>query len=42
MRALPRWVLDGAIVGIVGGSDFVEEKYAMMKNVGLPMVGVWM
>ena len=42
MRALPRWVLDGAIVGIVGGSDFVEEKYALMKNVGLPMVGVWM
>ena len=29
-------------MGIVGGQDFVDEKYAAMKNLGLPMVGIWM
>ena len=42
MRPLPSWVLQGAIVGIVNGEDFVREQYAKMKNLGLPMVGIWM
>lgn len=42
MTALPEWVTKGAVVGIVGGQDFVDEKYAAMKNLGLPMVGIWM
>jgi len=42
MRPLPEWALKGAIVGIVGGQEFVDEKYAMMKAGGLPMCGIWM
>ena len=42
MEALPKWVLQGAVVGIVGGQDFVDEKYEMMKELELPMVGIWM
>jgi alpha-glucosidase len=42
MRPLPEWALKGAVVGIVGGQDFVNEKYAMMKKLELPLVGIWM
>jgi hypothetical protein len=42
MRPLPSWVLQGSIVGIVNGEDYVREQYAKMKNLGLPMVGIWM
>jgi len=42
MRALPEWALQGAIVGIEGGQEFIDEKYAMMKGLGLPMAGLWM
>lgn len=27
MKPLPSWIQNGVIVGIVGGQDFVEEKY---------------
>lgn len=42
MRKLPRWILDGVVIGIVNGQDFVDEKYEFMKNLGLPMAGIWM
>ena len=42
MRPLPDWVLQGCVIGIEGGQDFVDEKYANMKALGLPMVGIWM
>ena len=42
MAPLPEWSLNGAVVGIVGGQEFVDEKYAMMKKLELPMVGIWM
>ena len=42
MRPLPEWALQGAIVGIVGGQEFVDEKYALMKENELPMAGIWM
>ena len=42
MEALPSWIMQGAIVGIVGGQDFIDEKYALMKSQGLPLVGLWM
>lgn len=42
MDALPEWVMQGAIVGVVGGQDFVDDKYQKMKDLGLPMVGIWM
>jgi sulfoquinovosidase len=42
MKPLPEWSQKGAIVGIVGGQQFVEDKYKLMKSLGLPMVGIWM
>ena len=42
MEPLPEWVMQGAVVGIVGGQDFVDEKYKKMKDNGLPLVGIWM
>lgn len=42
MKPLPDWVSKGALIGIVGGQDFVQEKYDMMKSLGLPMAGIWM
>jgi len=42
MKPLPEWLSKGCIVGIVGGQKFVDEKYAFMKSLGLPMVGLWM
>ena len=42
MEALPKWALQGAVVGLVGGQEFIDEKYAMMKDLELPMVGIWM
>jgi len=42
MDPLPSWVLQGGILGIVGGQDFVDEKYALMKENDTPLVGIWM
>jgi alpha-glucosidase len=42
MRPLPAWVQQGAIIGIVNGQDYVEKQYQKMKDLGLPMVGIWM
>jgi hypothetical protein len=32
MEPLPSWIQQGVVVGIVGGQDFVEEKYKLMKD----------
>jgi sulfoquinovosidase len=42
MEPLPEWILEGCIIGIVGGQDYVDEKYAYMKSFDLPMNGIWM
>lgn len=42
MEPLPSWVMQGAVVGIVGGQCTIDEKYALMKNQGLPIAGIWM
>jgi len=42
MKPLPKWVQQGSIIGIVNGQDYVDEKYKKMKDLGLPMVGIWM
>ena len=42
MKPLPAWIQKGCIVGMVNGQDFVDEKYAYMKGLELPMVGIWM
>jgi len=42
MEPLPEWVQQGAIVGMVNGQEFIEEQYKKMKQLDLPMVGIWM
>jgi hypothetical protein len=27
MKALPEWILDGAVVGLQGGQDFINSTY---------------
>lgn len=39
---LPAWVNDGAILGIQGGQDFVEEVIQDALNAGLPLASVWL
>jgi len=42
MEALPEWVLKGAVVGMVGGQDFINQKYALLKQHEVPLAGIWM
>lgn len=42
MKALPEWILDGAVVGIQGGQDFINSTYIQMKGAGLKMSALWM
>lgn len=38
---LPDWVYDGAILGIQGGTQAVEDKLARVAQAGMPVTGVW-
>ena len=42
MRPLPDWVLQGGIVGIVNGEEYIREQYAKLKAHEVPLVGIWM
>lgn len=42
MPALPRWVDDGAILGIQGGQDKVERIVQQGLNISCPIAGVWL
>ncbi|KAJ6439434.1 aromatic prenyltransferase [Purpureocillium lavendulum] len=42
MRPLPRWVDDGAIVGIQGGQGKVERVVNAASDADCPVVGVWL
>jgi len=42
MKPLPRWIFDGAIVGMEGGQEFVDKTYKFLKERQIPMVGIWM
>ena len=42
MKALPEWILDGAVVGLQGGQDFINSTYIQMKDAGLKMSALWM
>ena len=42
MSSLPTWTQEGAIVGLEGGSDIVEEKMAALQGAGVKMVGLWL
>lgn len=38
---LPGWVYDGAILGVQGGTEVVEQKLARAFDAGMPVCGVW-
>lgn len=42
MKALPAWTQEGAVVGLQGGQDKVNDQYAYLKSHGVPMKAVWM
>jgi alpha-glucosidase (family GH31 glycosyl hydrolase) len=42
MRPLPDWVLNGAIVGLEGGQEFVSGTVAQLRKWGVPLAGVWL
>ncbi|GMH93105.1 hypothetical protein TrST_g13721 [Triparma strigata] len=42
MSALPEWTQEGAIIGLEGGSDIVEEKMASLMAADIPIKGLWL
>lgn len=42
MRLLPDWILEGAIVGIQGGTGRVREILARLQKHDVPIVGLWL
>ena len=42
MRPLPDWAHQGAILGLMGGTDIVRGKLADAKNAGVKVAGLWL
>lgn len=42
MRALPDWVMDGALIGLQGGSEVVSRRLAQLRAAGVPLAGLWL
>lgn len=42
MRPVPRWVHDGAIIGMQGGTEKVRRIAAKAKKAGLPVAAFWL
>ncbi len=42
MRPLPDWAHQGAILGLMGGTEVVRDKLAGAKNAGVPVAGLWL
>ena len=42
MRPLPDWLLSGAVVGIQGGTDRVEEIYGDLESFDTPIAALWL
>jgi alpha-glucosidase len=42
MRPLPDWILQGAVVGLQGGSEGVREVYAELKARETPVAALWL
>lgn len=41
MRPLPKWIQQGAILGLMGGESSVKEKIKRIENFGTKIVGIW-
>lgn len=42
MRPLPDWILDGAVVGMQGGTERVREVYEQLKSRSVPVAAFWL
>ena len=42
LQAIPKWVDEGAIVGLEGGSDAVLAAIDTLDQGHVPVAGVWM
>ncbi len=42
MRRLPDWILEGAIVGMQGGTEKVRQVYAKLDESGTPIAAFWL
>ncbi|TNE95888.1 MAG: alpha-glucosidase [Deltaproteobacteria bacterium] len=42
MRALPAWIQEGAIVGLMGGKEKVQDRISKIKEAGTPLAGIWL
>lgn len=42
MRILPEWLMNGAVVGLQGGTEKVRQVYQQMKENGTPVSALWL
>ena len=42
MRPLPDWILDGAVVGMQGGTERVRETLRSLSDLGTPVAAFWL
>jgi alpha-glucosidase len=42
MRPLPEWILNGAVVGLQGGTDKVLDVYHELKALDTPVAALWL
>ncbi|GGJ29715.1 alpha-glucosidase [Deinococcus roseus] len=42
MRALPDWILKGAVVGMQGGTQKVRDIWEKLKKMGTPIAAFWL
>lgn len=42
MRPLPDWILEGAIVGVQGGTERVRDIYSQLLAADVPIVAFWL
>jgi len=42
MKPLPKWTQEGAVVGLQGGQAKIMQDYNFLKQMGVPMKGIWM
>ncbi len=42
MRLLPDWILSGAVIGMHGGTEKVQQVYKQLKEAGTPVSAFWL
>lgn len=42
MRALPAWIVKGAIVGMQGGDDRVRKVWNKLEDLDVPLSAFWL